>query len=819
MPGVSEVKDAKYIHGASKVWTVDSMNHHVVNVQYAVRGELAIKADQLRQKLAENPESLPFKHITSCNIGNPQQLGQKPITFFRQVTSLLEYPDLLSAENEPIVSKLYPKDALDRARSLLASIDGGVGAYSHSQGILAIRKDIAKFIEERDGFPSNPDNIFLTAGASPGVQLVLQSLIQNSNVGIMIPIPQYPLYTASIALYDGTPVSYYLDESNEWSLSVEELNRSITEARAKKIDVRALCVINPGNPTGQCLSEANMRDVIVFCHKEKLVLLADEVYQTNVYTSKVPFNSFKKVLTSMGPSYEAQELVSFHSISKGVIGECGRRGGFFECVGIEKDVRDMLYKIASVSLCPPVSGQVLVDLMVNPPKKGDISYPVYAKETQEVYDTLKRRSIKLADALNSLEDVTCNPAQGALYLFPQIKLPDNAIEAAKKAGKAPDDFYALELLAATGVCVVSGSGFGQKAGTWHFRSTFLPPEASFDEFIQLKLSDTNEMNTQETVPAPLAPLSKRASRRKALEELHASPLPIRPKSTLSWWSPASWRWLMPSFSTMNASNDHNKVSKFQGSLLGMGVWITSDTRQLWTDGFFGKGTLSRSEPLYGNEDFRMGIMKRKAAGRLGPVDEAENENTTEKLGYNPERVQLSPYESVFLLWALDCLEIRDYDGTEMTARSLWRYMMSQSRLYATQPDTLYEGLPLSEWGFMARYVVYHTFRARGWVTWSGIKFGVDFVAYRRGPVFSHSEYALVVLPVVKNQLIGFSQDLKWYLGVNRVCAQVKKSVVLCYVHFEDEFTVSDSQHPLDALKKTRISEVTIRRFIPERSRD
>ena len=97
---------------------------------------------------------------------------------------------------------------------------GSVGAYSHSKGIPLIRERIADFIKSRDGFPSDPESIFLTAGASPGVQTVLQTIIAHENVGIMIPIPQYPLYTASIALFGGKAIPYYLDEANDWSMSV-----------------------------------------------------------------------------------------------------------------------------------------------------------------------------------------------------------------------------------------------------------------------------------------------------------------------------------------------------------------------------------------------------------------------------------------------------------------------------------------------------------------------------------------------------------------------------------------------------------------------
>jgi aspartate/methionine/tyrosine aminotransferase len=343
---------------------------------------------------------------------------------------------------------------------------------------------VAKFIEERDGYPANPDHIFLTTGASSGVQTILNLLIENPQVGVMIPIPQYPLYTASLALFNGRAVPYYLDETQDWGLNIDDLRAALAKGREEGTDVRALVIINPGNPTGQCLTEENMREIIQFCHEEHLVLLADEVYQTNIYLPETrPFHSFKKVLSSMGPEYSNQELISFHSISKGMIGECGRRGGYFECTNIDPDVLAQIYKIASVSLCPNVQGQIMVDLMVNPPKEGDASYELYKQEMTGIYESLRRRSKRLAAAFNEMEGVTCNDAQGAMYLFPRIRLPEGAIKAAEAKGKQPDEFYALAMLDATGVCVIPGSGFGQEDGTWHFRSTFLPEEELFDEFI------------------------------------------------------------------------------------------------------------------------------------------------------------------------------------------------------------------------------------------------------------------------------------------------------------------------------------------------
>lgn len=358
--------------------------------------------------------SYPFYWIISKEKNNNNNKNIHTHFFFplKKVASLCENPELLKAENRSIVSKLYPKDAIKRAELLTKNI-GSIGAYSHSKGISHIRENVAKFIEERDGYSVDPEHIFLTQGASEGVQRVLQMLTQNEKSGIMIPIPQYPLYSATLSLVDASPVPYYLDESSNWGLSRENLSKSVEQARANGVDVRALVIINPGNPTGQCLSEDNIRDIIDFCHKERIVLLADEVYQTNIYQPEHrPFHSFKKILSSMGPEYQEQELFSFHSTSKGMIGECGRRGGYFECTNIDNAVLDQLYKMASINLCPNVHGQIMVDLMTNPPVKGDESYPQYKAEYDAIYESLGRRAIKLADSFNKLEGVTCNSAEG-----------------------------------------------------------------------------------------------------------------------------------------------------------------------------------------------------------------------------------------------------------------------------------------------------------------------------------------------------------------------------------------------------------------------
>ncbi|CAN7010812.1 unnamed protein product [Brassica rapa subsp. trilocularis] len=113
-----------------------------------------------------------------------------------------------------------------------------------------------------------------------------------------------------------------------------------------------------------------------------------------------------------------------------------------------------IYKVASIALSPNVSAQIFMGLMVSPPKPGDISYDQFVRE--------RRRARIMTDGFNSCKNVVCNFTEGAMYSFPQIKLPPKAIQAAKQAGKFPDVFYCLKLLEATGISTVPGSGFGQK---------------------------------------------------------------------------------------------------------------------------------------------------------------------------------------------------------------------------------------------------------------------------------------------------------------------------------------------------------------------
>lgn len=489
--------------------TEQTMSQNLRTMEYAVRGKVVIAADKIneilsqRRKAQQSKETeedddhdqsknnnsnkqYPFDHIVYTNIGNPHSVGQLPLTWPRQVMALSDLPDEVGIHSKH-VNKLFPADAIERAKLIKKYLGGsGTGAYTHSQGPLGFRKEICDFIERRDDMEkgsSNPDTIFMTNGASSAIEMILNALIADSSCGVMIPIPQYPIYSATIDHYGGQKVGYYLDEQKGWGLNMKELERSLAEAKAQGIKVNSFVLINPGNPTGQVLSKKEIQDILIFCSKHGLVLLADEVYQENVYDENSEFYSCKRAAYDTGLLQEDSiELVSFHSTSKGLFGECGRRGGYMELVGFDSGVKDCLYKLASASLCSNVPGQIMTSLMVNGPKPGDESYESHEAEKKAIYESLKRRAKIARDGLNDIPGFSCQEAQGAMYIFPRVTLPQGAIDLAEHNGITPDTLYAVSLLEKTGICVVPASGFGQEEGRFGFRTTFLPSE---DEMIRV----------------------------------------------------------------------------------------------------------------------------------------------------------------------------------------------------------------------------------------------------------------------------------------------------------------------------------------------
>lgn len=449
------------------------MNTRLVECSNAVRGVITVKALKIENDLASGKGNYPFQEVTKFNIGNPQMMQQQPVTFFRQVMAMCQYPALMDQPGN------IPADAVARAKRYMNTLKGGTGAYSNSKGITIVRKDIAEFISKRDGYHCDFNNIFMTNGASEGVRYFLQVVVSGKHDGVMIPLPRYPLYMASVTLLGGTPLSYDLEEKAGWAVNTSNFQKEHDRATAAGVTPRMLCVINPGNPTGSCLPVSEMKKIIQFCHKHNMILMADEVYQTNIY-SDVPFTSFRKVMFDMGSQYHDLQLISLHSTSKGFVGECGPRGGYMELHGFGADVHTQLYKLMSLSLCANTNGQLATALMVNPPAPGSASHALYQQESQGILQSLQRRAKYIRSRFNQLPGINCQEVKGALYAFPNITLPAGAVRAAAAKGQQADTFYAISLLETAGIVVVPGSGFGQAEGSYHFRITILPAEEKLD---------------------------------------------------------------------------------------------------------------------------------------------------------------------------------------------------------------------------------------------------------------------------------------------------------------------------------------------------
>jgi aspartate/methionine/tyrosine aminotransferase len=459
-------------------------NQNIIEMEYAVRGPLPKRAAELKKQ---------GKQVILCNIGNPQALGQYPLTYYRQVLSLVE--DRSKIERERRLKKIYQENKaafkeikssdfisdyiLDLTEKVLANTVIGMGAYSESNGYYFIREAVAKFINKRDGFDSasalssNPDNIFISNGASENAKHIIDVLISKPTDGIMIPTPQYPLYSASIKKVGGVQINYYPDEDNGWTLNRAILDEAFNTAKKNGVTVKGIVVINPGNPTGAILDEQTINDIIEFAEENNVVIIADEVYQVNVYGAK--YVSFAKVLGE-----RKVPLFSLHSTSKGFMGECGHRGGYLEIrnapkvLGTELSFTEVILKQASVSLCSNTVGQILIYLMVNPPEVGSEPYTQFIEEKEAVLKDLLDKATMIREAFKQMDGVECFGRTGAMYLFPRLnKLP-----------KGTNDFeYCMNLLETTGLCTVNGSGFGQKEGTHHLRIAFLPTKKLLEKVL------------------------------------------------------------------------------------------------------------------------------------------------------------------------------------------------------------------------------------------------------------------------------------------------------------------------------------------------
>ncbi|XP_041849597.1 alanine aminotransferase 2-like isoform X3 [Melanotaenia boesemani] len=423
----------------------------------------------------------PYKEVIDVSWGDPHRAGVKPLTFVRQVLAACLYPQLIDSDKLPV-------DVRQRAQMLLGRCAGGsVGSYTATAGIPKIVQRVSEFITRRDGgVPSNPKNIYISPGsqwALTNIFNILANADASPRTGVLAPVPCHSTTILSIMQQGAMVVPYHLNEEQGWALQVEELQQALESAKGVCNPV-ALYVINPGNPAGLIQSRKSMQEVIQFVSEKKLFLLADEVYQDCVHGENSKFVSYKRVLKEMGPPLsETVELASFHSASKGFMGECGLRGGYVELVNLDPAVMKYIYTLFSTDACAPILGQIALDLMTHPPQQGDPSYPLYYQETEHIRATLIQNVKKAFEAVNSLPGFSCQPVQGGAFAFPRVHLPPKAIQKAKEEGLKPDTFYCIKLLEEVGVMTSPGAEYGQKEGTYHIRFCIMTTQELMEEFL------------------------------------------------------------------------------------------------------------------------------------------------------------------------------------------------------------------------------------------------------------------------------------------------------------------------------------------------
>ncbi|XP_050190566.1 alanine aminotransferase 1-like, partial [Myiozetetes cayanensis] len=287
----------------------------------------------------------------------------------RQVAAICAYPALL--ENNDI-----PERAKRRARRILGQLQGGSpGAYNLEYVTGPVAERISRFLEHRDGIPCEPQNVIPCSGTAAAIVDVLRLLVDPGSAvptGVLVPVPGPPVLGAAAGLAGAVAIPYPLAEGRGWAVDVAAIRRQLRDARGR-CRPTVLCVVNPGDPTGQVLSRGDMEAVLGLAAEEPLLLLADEVHQERCFDPARPFLSFRRVLGEAGaPLSRSVQLISFYSLSKGMAGG-GFRAGFFDLVNVDRSVLKGFYTWG-MSVYPPILGQAMLEVAMDTPKSPDSAY-------------------------------------------------------------------------------------------------------------------------------------------------------------------------------------------------------------------------------------------------------------------------------------------------------------------------------------------------------------------------------------------------------------------------------------------------------------
>ena len=323
---------------------------------------------------------------------------------------------------------------------------GNSAGYTDSKGIFAARKAVMHYTQQQGIQNVTLDDIYLGNGASELICMATNGLLDNGDE-LLLPAPDYPLWTAAASLSGGTPVHYLCDEESGWMPNLADIRAKITPR------TKGLVVINPNNPTGALYSEALLKEIGQIAREHNLVLFADEVYDKVLYDGAQH--------TAMGSLSEDVLTLTFNSLSKSYR-SCGYRAGWMVVSGDKRPAKDFiegLNMLSNMRLCSNVPGQYAIQTALG----GYQSIQDLVAEGGR----LRRQRDLAYELITAIPGVSCVKPQAALYMFPKLDPQVYPIE--------DDQQFFLDLLEETRVMLVQGTGFNWPRPD-HFRIVFLPHE-------------------------------------------------------------------------------------------------------------------------------------------------------------------------------------------------------------------------------------------------------------------------------------------------------------------------------------------------------
>ena len=378
----------------------------LANVCYDIRGPVLDKARQMEEE---------GHKIIKLNIGNIAAFGLMP-------------PDEI---------------VQDMIRNLTGAEAAG---YTDSKGLFAPRKAIVHYTQQKHIAGVTVDDVYLGNGASELITLSMNALL-NAGDEVLVPAPDYPLWTASVSLSGGTPVHYMCDEGADWTPDIADMASKITP------NTRGIVVINPNNPTGALYPTEVLLQIVELARKHGLIIYADEIYDKTVYDGATH--------TSLASLADDVLFVTFNGLSKNYR-SCGYRAGWMVVSGDKRHAKDYiegLNMLSSMRLCANTPGQLAIQTALGGYQSID--------DLVAPKGRLGRQRELAYKLLSDIPGVSLVKPKAALYAFPKLD--------AKMYPIADDQQFAYELLAEEKVLIVQGTGFNYPTPD-HFRIVFLPHE-------------------------------------------------------------------------------------------------------------------------------------------------------------------------------------------------------------------------------------------------------------------------------------------------------------------------------------------------------